>query len=1377
MLAPFLPGIAIGLLKVIAPAAPVKSGGTVDGALRAGSRVTAACVHALRLLLELSVADDVCRAHCPSLLAVASIDGDGGANTRLVAIALGRPLSSAAAPQARAAPETPPGSQTLGPNDAAWWSATGARLGQVLRMLSSHVAQLVLDPPPALGVALLILFDAVLSRCTSTLRSAAPAAVACALLVHARLGPAAGPRSSAIERAASEMCAGPLAGAALAAALCRLPLALLAHRECFADDFVLDMAAKRMRDLPSATANAASAASLRSGNAAAAGEHSSDDLAAACAVWAALGQSPSELMRLAALQLEAAASGAGLLEINSGAGVPAIVLRSVVLIWSRATDRNDLDALEPERATAECLADLLLRALRLVPLARLHLVPAAAGVAAGEADPPFLAAADTEALHDRELQAAASSSPFSVSALGASATVRPQNGALVGALTSLLRALSVAALGASGSLAHIEILVDACSSPLSAEGPAGADVPSEHLLAGLSDAEAAAEPALRPHWRTVQALWLGHRLLAASSDEFSASVGRFLDLRVSSRAHCRAAGAATAEAQAAALREAREWASCVAGGSKALVEAAVGTLSLRLARRETSGSGYVRSWLELAHMQAARALASAAASCGRAFDGFAARVLPLLLARALEAGPAGSGAAPVGDAICEAPLPLAAAATGPSPALSEARERLLPLPRPVRARQSPRRSAARAGVEAYGAAPGLALQLQRGSLAIAAAGNLLARTLPEGLSALLSAHASGLADVTILHLRGVADLARRGAVDACAVARLAHAPRVAALLVVNAASAHKGDKIGQAALLPLLQDVSTAATEALRALSASTPALGHSQDNVRGDLVVALVQTLDAVISSVSILGISSTEEGAEAPPACVSSDMFDEAPRLRGVAGRLCAARSARAVRAVSKLPFLPLGARDVVVRALLAAGEHLSAAAAAFGSSGAAAEAPPAWTSRSMQSLRVTIAALHAVMSGCEALARHPETLNPVLHIVWPAVVALLPPANFAAQALAAAQARAQASAQATGGRLAADEAAKELGSAAPLGSAVSAVVSTWSRPREDLGPDIAVGAPTLLDMTRDFMVRRAAALGEARRNSGSGLASGQNSSSGRPATRFVETRRVGLPANVDDDAPYHHSQFGAGVLVVELESVATGGEASEGGAAAIAARDASPSALTLLVHSAALELVASLAAAPELVPGGGSGGGRGGGGRRGGGRGGLRGACAGAFLRARFASDVWPRLRSVLLACSVRLRREGPAAEEACSGHIPTRRGSLPSAQKRLFIAALECVRRLGGPTVTVTLAPEAEDSNGGCAAPLSAPLPPPPTVVRAEPSLLVVGPTLGFLFECTALVAMCGSEDEDGGALVADAAIAALRALQSADAHTVSAADLL
>jgi hypothetical protein len=38
-------------------------------------------------------------------------------------------------------------------------------------------------------------------------------------------------------------------------------------------------------------------------------------------------------------------------------------------------------------------------------------------------------------------------------------------------------------------------------------------------------------------------------------------------------------------------------------------------------------------------------------------------------------------------------------------------------------------------------------------------------------------------------------------------------------------------------------------------------------------------------------------------------------------------------------------------------------------------------------------------------------------------------------------------------------------------------------------------------------------------------------------------------------------------------------------------------------------------------------------------------------------------------------------------------------------------------------------------------------------------------------------MCGSEDEDGGALVADAAIAALRALQSADAHTVSAADLL
>ena len=1266
LLAPFLPGITIGLLKVVAPMASVKGAGGAS-APRAGSRVTAACTHALRLLLELSIADDVCRLHCPA--ALAACGGDAGATGALLLdVAAGRPAVQTSVPDVDVAP---PGLQALHPDNEAWWATTCARLNQVLRLLTSHVALHVLEPPPVVGAALLLLCETVLSRCSLTLRTSAPCTVACALLVQARLGPAAaGSTSRALERSAAEFCGGSLSCAALAAVTCQLPLALLSHQERFAEDAVLDGAARVMRDLATAAANVTADAR-------------GDDIAAACAIWTALAPRPTEVMRLATLELEAIA-GPGVVPAMARSSAAAF-LRGVVLIWSCAAGRDVTTAAGPEEAAAECLGELLLRTLRLVPLAQLHLVPAAT---AGLADPPFLAASDMEALgsHGTSL----SSLPVALASMGASAIVRPQDRTLVDAMLGLLRALSVSALGPSGSLALIALLADSRS--LAGGVAAGC---SEHLLAGLTSAEAEALPALQPHLRAVQALWLGHRLLAACSAELSTSVSRFLSLRAAAPA----AAAATAESQVQALLEARGWAACVAGGSRVLVAAAATALGLRAEGGVETGAA--RAWLGLLHVQAARALASAAASCGRAFECFAASVLPLLLALALESGPAAAG--PAGEAIGVALCAIAEAAAVPPSALEEARERLLPLPRPI-GTPLPRAFDVRVfhgGAPVSG--PGLALQLHGASSASAGSlGPALRPALPGGLSELLAAHASGLADVAISQLRAAADLARLGE-DSSEEAsqRLAQAPRVAALLVANAAA--RGSDA--ALLLPLLQDVSFATADALCALSAS-PGAGSA----RGELAVELVCTLDAVIGAAATLGLARAGDA----PGCILGDALDDARRPRGVAGRLRAARSTRALRAVRALPFLPVGARDVVVRALLAAGEHLSAAAAAFGPSGVAAAA--AVPVLGPQALRVTLAALRAVMSGCEALARHPEALYPVLHVLWPSIVALLPPINFAEAAIAAAQARMQSSLLL--GSQAADAGAKLLWPEAEAGTGGALVPAAASLSGE-LGPAAAVGAPTLLEQTRAFMARRADALGRARSNYGCRAAQAVE----------IETRRLGLPANAAPELSGALRHGGA--LVVELDSVTTGGAASEGGAAEAAARNASPSALTLLVHSAALELVAAIAVEPEPVVG-------------------ARGAFAGDFLRARFAADVWPRLRGVLLACAVRPRRDD---------------GASPSLQ-RLFVAALACVRRLSRPSATVAMATQEEDSSSRENAPQ--PLPP-TTVVHLAASVLDSGAAPGLAGECAVLVALCEGDD---GSSVALAASAALCALRSIGANSVS-----
>ena len=332
-----------------------------------------------------------------------------------------------------------------------------------------------------------------------------------------------------------------------------------------------------------------------------------------------------------------------------------------------------------------------------------------------------------------------------------------------------------------------------------------------------------------------------------------------------------------------------------------------------------------------------------------------------------------------------------------------------------------------------------------------------------------------------------------------------------------------------------------------------------------------------------------------------------------------------------------------------------------------------------------------------------------------------------------------------------LAADVAAAELGppfrqqddafaaaGAAPATAAIALSVATVGL-RDEMGPAAPAagppGPPSLLEQTRAFMTRRAAALVQARSDAG---ADGSSLARLAPRVFDAETRHVGLPAYAVSSRL--QPQIGGGALVVELAATATGGAASEGGAAAASARDASPSSLALLVHCAALELVAALVAAPEPAASGA--------------RGGTRGACAGDFLRARFVTDVWPRLRSVLLACAVRPRNAAPRSS------LPRR--ALPaSAAQRLFVVALASVRRLAQPCVTIAMAPQSEEGDGGAGH--DAPLPPPPpTVVRLEPSLLGAGPAPGIASECAVLVALC-CEGESGETPIASAAIAAQRAL--------------
>jgi hypothetical protein len=95
--------------------------------------------------------------------------------------------------------------------------------------------------------------------------------------------------------------------------------------------------------------------------------------------------------------------------------------------------------------------------------------------------------------------------------------------------------------------------------------------------------------------------------------------------------------------------------------------------------------------------------------------------------------------------------------------------------------------------------------------------------------------------------------------------------------------------------------------------------------------------------------------------------------------------------------------------------------------------------------------------------------------------------------------------------------------------------------------------------------------------------------------------------------------------------------------------------------------------------------------------------KGACAGDFLRSRFSSDVYPRLRVSLLAAAVDARTAVASSDPDSEPAQSTNRASLAPRQ-RFFVEAVRSIVVLCRPTVTVQREPleqpseKANDADG-------------------------------------------------------------------------------
>lgn len=370
---------------------------------------------------------------------------------------------------------------------------------------------------------------------------------------------------------------------------------------------------------------------------------------------------------------------------------------------------------------------------------------------------------------------------------------------------------------------------------------------------------------------------------------------------------------------------------------------------------------------------------------------------------------------------------------------------------------------------------------------------------------------------------------------------------------------------------------------------------------------------------------------------------------------------------KSLSRLPFLTKGARNVLARCVTAAVRFLSSAAAAgmpplpeVDSSGVSQLPLPV-----LQQLRLTRSAMDVLATGSLVLARHPDTLYPLLHTAWPSVVALLPPVSLPTAML----------------RMPVPINHPLMSALLPAGSVLPAVSSSPSsnsttQPRAAASLSGSRQSSYALDAltaaTTAFVLRRAAALAETQRKRDES----SDSSSGRavaPVQRVLQhpTQLPLLSAAEDAERLAAADTRQSKQLVWQADDSSH----SNTTLASTTNNLASQLQVQWAVFAASLRLCALLAVPPQSsVPSDGNTADT---------SSWTLGAAAGDFLRSRFASDVYLRLRACLMAAALEARAVSTGATYDGSG---ASRVLLP--RQRMLLDALRAVIVLCRPVVSIT-----------------------------------------------------------------------------------------
>lgn len=378
-----------------------------------------------------------------------------------------------------------------------------------------------------------------------------------------------------------------------------------------------------------------------------------------------------------------------------------------------------------------------------------------------------------------------------------------------------------------------------------------------------------------------------------------------------------------------------------------------------------------------------------------------------------------------------------------------------------------------------------------------------------------------------------------------------------------------------------------------------------------------------------------------------------------------------------LSLLPVLSPAALVVAVRMARAAAAHLTTCAVDFSrDDGAATEARGSDThalhSR-MSRLRVTLAALRTFMVCCTALALHPDTLHPLVADTLPSLLALLPPpgaVRLLPGPLAALRPHSlSATLEGTAAGATAEHGHGHGGGGKGVVSTAALLPAALPVPL----PGSAAAAAkeqSVLDQARSFMRRRAAAL------------------------RGMPVPVPGVGGGQGGDRARGKGGGEAGLLALTRPAADPG--ASEG-----------VDSMTALVHATALDALCLLVRAPSCPSGQRDGEEEEEGEHQGGDAQVRPGAVCAEIVRAKFTSDVWPRLRAVLLAAALELRGTGGTGGGTGGGSPPRLHGP----RLALYASALRTVLACAQPSVTLARTADvdagsaAQDAAGRSSDPLS------------------------------------------------------------------------